>query len=558
MALAVCAPARGDACWLAVGGQGLAPKAAFRAEYLDPSGRRRVLAVTDASPAGGEAQVKLPVPASAVAWAGLIPRSLADKLAGGVLLQGPETAGAFRPEEVIPLVEETDVQPAPLETNLLPGLQATPFGREERVSARMANGRLVVETKPGTAPAGVVLRPDRWYLPERAPLTLQIAWAGAGEHRWAISDADRARREAPLSLAAGGARGPLAPLQVAVPGAGEGLDRRSWAGLTLVCPTSGGRAEITSLALSTRGTRTTERALWAWQPALWLDTPDDLTARLGRYAAGTVFITVPLTDAGDKVRQPAELAAFVRRMSGAKALVWAVAGDPHAVLPAERPKFVRMARAYDAYNKSVAPEERLAGVQYDIEPYTLPGYQLDADAWNQAYLETIRALKEASSLPLEVVLPFWSAQATAGGRPLLDGLAECVDSVAVMDYRTDPALIGQFAVPFLDWGVKRSRPVRIALEAGPIADEARRHYRPAPAGELWLTRAGTQDVVVLLKHPARCPAGAAFAQTRVSTFQGATLSFHGRDETLRALLPALESGFAAWPSFAGLALHGVE
>jgi len=235
-----------------------------------------------------------------------------------------------------------------------------------------------------------------------------------------------------------------------------------------------------------------------------------------------------------------------------------VVGDPRAIFPGERPKFVRRAEAYAAYNRRVDRQARLAGIQYDIEPYVLPGYQLDPEPWNSAYLETISALKAAAAMPLEVVLPFWYEQQKVQGRTLLDRLAPYVDSVAVMDYRTDPTLLQQFAEPFLSWGMRTGRPVRIALEAGALPDQLRRHYRPAASGELWLSRVDGSDVLILLKRPLRNPRGPAFRYSHASQFLASRMTFHKNEANLTALTPSLEAQFGAWSSFAGLAFHGLE
>jgi len=548
--------------WLAVCDRAPAEKRPHQVEYLEPGGGKRVLTVSgERSPEAGCVQVEAPFPAEAIAWAAVIPTTLAPSLQRGMILQGVETGGRFEPGEVY--APETSPAPGtrtlvPLDTDLLARLEVLPFGREERVTAHAGGGKIVLTARKGAAPAGVILRGGPWRLPENADLVLQVTAAGAGSYEWAVSDARRAEAGTPLPLGALRAEGTARAQELSIPAAG--LDRRSWASLSVVAPPEGGRLELSALrlALRPRAGAAPGRSAWAWQPALWLDTPDVLLARLRKQGATTVYLTVPVSPEGPSVRHSEELQSFVRRAGAEKIRVWAVDGDPAAVLPGEREKFVQRARAYAAYNAAVDPPGRLAGVQYDIEPYLLRGYNLNPEGWHRLYLQTLESLKAAAGMPLEAVLPFWFASQQAEGKPLLEALARHVDAVTVMDYRTDPAAILEHAEPFLAWGARTGKTVRIALEAGPIPDEQRRHYEPAMSGELWLTRVGEYAVLVLLKQPQEKGLGTAFRYTRTSDAPGAKITFHKDKEGLLQLLPRLEAQLSAWSSFSGVALHELD
>jgi len=73
------------------------------------------------------------------------------------------------------------------------------------------------------------------------------------------------------------------------------------------------------------------------------------------------------------------------------------------------PKLVELAADYNA---GVAAEERLGGVQLDIEPYALPGFFDDEEAALVAYLETLDGIvgtwrRVARRLELGFAVPFW-------------------------------------------------------------------------------------------------------------------------------------------------------
>jgi len=248
------------------------------------------------------------------------------------------------------------------------------------------------------------------------------------------------------------------------------------------------------------------------------------------------------------------LARFFAMASRAGIRVMAVEGDPHAILPHERVKFVRRAQARMAHNQAVVPESRLTGIQYDIEPYLVPGLAFDPAGWQTAYAETLAALRRAVGSWLEIAVPFWWAHT---GHALLDRVAPSIDGLTVMNYRTDLRQIEQAVEPLLSWGVRHGKPVRIGLEAGPLPDEIRRGYRRAEAGEVWLVTVASRDVLVLMREPMPNPLGVAWRQVSERPVQAAQTTFHGDQARFDSLLPEVERRLAPWPSSNGVAIHGL-
>jgi hypothetical protein len=520
--------------------------------YSRPDGSAESLVIAR-EPQPGCNGIAISDDAGRVQWARLIAPQDAAGLAGGITLRGIQRLDGLEVSEVAP---STDPAPRPRGTpagaELLPFARVTTFGAEERADSRASSSGIAIGCRPGTSPAGVVIavpEPD----PAGARLALRVKHRAQGVFAWGISDAGRAARGDPLMLGSiqGDGDAVLAlPASLASSGGTYSF--------TVACPPDAAQLEIASFKLEQISGPAPRRAFWAWQPEAWLATPGQLLDRAERLRAGTIYVTVPVVPDSVAVRDPQALSEFVALASARGIAVWAVAGDPRAVLPAERPALAQLARAYATYNSAVAPASRLSGVQFDIEPYLNPGYQLDVDGWLNAYLETIAELKRETPVPLEVAVPFWWADQKVRGVSLFDRLAPSVDSIAVMNYRTDPALIRRFAEPFLAWGARSGRRVRIALESGPIPDEIARHYRPAATGQLRLVPLDGRVVAVLTDGVAANPAGLAFAYTHQTAAAGRAITFRGRTPALIGLLPELESAWSAWPSFAGIALHEPE
>jgi hypothetical protein len=309
-----------------------------------------------------------------------------------------------------------------------------------------------------------------------------------------------------------------------------------------------------------RPARSAGRSAWIWSPEAWRDTPERLWALRASEGVKTLFLTIPVAEGGE-VESPDAVRAFVAASRRRGVAVWAVVGDPRDVLPESAPALRRRLRAYAFYNRHAAPEARLAGAQLDIEPYLLPGFALSPGHWRVRYVETILAARDAAEgLDLDVVMPVWWATHPAFGTRVLDPLDLPGVSLTVMNYRTRPEALRAGAEPFLDWGARKGRPVRIALEIGNLGDEARRLYEAAPTGEgeLWLLPGPRGPVFVLLRAPRAGLEGRAFRFVSEGVFAASNLTFAGDAARLRAVAETMDREWRARPAFAGIALHGLE
>ncbi|WP_313035647.1 hypothetical protein [Massilia alkalitolerans] len=469
-----------------------------------------------------------------------------------ILLQGDDKDGRFAVSEQT-LVPEGGGQPSkpepmPLRTDLLAGMQLRTYGVEERVQARLDGGRLRIDCRAGSRPAGVLLT-GPWTIP-RVRAQLVARYSGMGQFTWQAADAAGAARESALDMGQLSANGGAGSTRLALPAA---LDRGNWRHFVLACPAAGGSLTLDSLVLEPDAPGAAPRSTWIWDRSAWLERGEELLDWAARERIGELFIVVPLE--GGRIKDPELLSAFVRRAGQRDVKISAVEGDPHMVLPGERAATAARARAYAAYNTAVEPAARLKGLQFDIEPYLLPEHVLPAARLDREYVATLAALREAvGSMPLEFVVPFWWGDRQA----VLDGLARHADAVSVMDYRTDPGQILDFAIPFLDWAAANGKRVRIALEAGPLPLETQRRYRRAPeggAGDMLLFTVDGQLVAVLLRQPLAHPRATPYKLVGTRQIDGSATTFHKDKDALRALLPRLEADFGAWPGFAGIALH---
>ena len=555
--LAMTAPAH--AARLQLCPQPAAPAAAQQpyADILDADGNRLRWQVTEQPAQAGCASLALP-PGARIET--LLPLAPGEDVERTILLHGRLREGRFAvSEHVLPSSRQGRPRPAPmpLRANLLERMQARAFGVEERVRVALDQGRLRIECGAGTRPAGVLLG-GPWFLP-RARLRLAAAYTADAGFTLQAADAAQAEREAALALGALPARaaGAAEPLRLGLP---RTIEPASWRHFVLQCPAQASSLTIDSLAIEpdpASGATPAARSTWVWKAADWREHGPRLLDWAAAHGVRELFITVPFRN--EAVGEPAALAAFIRAAGKRGIRVLSVDGDPHMVLPDHQAALARMVHAYAAYNAGVEPAARLAGLQFDVEPYLLPEYGAGKVDWDARYLAMARTLRAAAGgLRLELVVPFW----WDGKAALLDALAPLVDSLAVMDYRTDPSQVTGFAVPFLDWAARHHKQVRIALEAGEIAAETQRRYVRAGAGEtgqLLRLRLDGQQVLVLLREAVA--AGDTvnadlFRLQSTREIDGSATTFHHDKPALLRLLPGLEADFSAWgAAFGGIALH---
>lgn len=477
--------------------EALAGNAVYQQAFWQPSGQQTSLYVLNTLPEEKACQIqRLPFAATAVQWASLLPPAVASQLDGGVVLEGNiDRNKKFRPDNVSALQEPPE-EPEPT-------FKAAAQTREAEEHA--------VENKT------------------------------AGDH-------SQQKAGHPLLVV----------------DSSESIAQQPAAEKTVPKKMKGRQPDISQAGFPKSPF---VHSGWIWQPQAWQKNPEVTLHILKRWQMRQVYITIPVNEPANAseasqprwVTSPDLLKQFLVRAHQQGVRVWAVDGDRFALLPEARKDFLARAKAYAAFNAQTAPDAKIDGLQFDIEPYLVPGYNLDSPTWNESYLTLLKGVKTETDLAVEVVLPFWFQQQKAGQQLFLDQLAEWVDGLAIMDYRTDTEQIHHFAKPFLDWGVAYNKPVQIALESGFLPDTPTQVYRPAFSGDLYLLRKNNFNLLILLNEPIKAPLqGKSFAFSHASSSASRQVTFYRQSDQLTRTLTELQPLLTPWKSFAGMAIHGID
>jgi hypothetical protein len=116
-------------------------------------------------------------------------------------------------------------------------------------------------------------------------------------------------------------------------------------------------------------------------------------------------------------RLTGDLRRFVARASSQGLAVHAVAGGPGWTVESHRYLGPKVLELVADYNADADPDERLQGVQFDIEPYVDSSFWDDVEVSLQAYLRTVEGIVDAyeelrtqpgnEGLGLGFAIPFW-------------------------------------------------------------------------------------------------------------------------------------------------------
>lgn len=113
------------------------------------------------------------------------------------------------------------------------------------------------------------------------------------------------------------------------------------------------------------------RSAWFWSPDLWLEQPARIFDVTSKFSINRIYISVPVSNGA--VNHSERLYHFIQRAHVQGLQVWAVLGDPQAVMNEGSFQFLSISAAYGAFNESAPPTAKMDGLQLDIEVYLLPG-----------------------------------------------------------------------------------------------------------------------------------------------------------------------------------------
>lgn len=415
-----------------------------------------------------------------------------------------------------------------------------PFGTSERCTAEKPSSDIVVTCAAGADVAGILLQFDG-SLPPGATASASVGAEGSAAFRLQmVKVGDDATTAVPVSER----------VNLPLPSKTDAPFQ-----LVILAPATGGKLRLTDLRLlPIPPARPLNPSAWAWQPDAWRKNGDSLIR--SAIDRGLTRLHIALVIADGQVQHSDALANFIRDAMRHGIEVEAVEGDPRMVLDEGLSYALGRARAIARYQQSASADALLTGIQYDIEPYVLSDWGAapsDYAGWSAA----VTALSDAVESPVDLVLPFWIANDEAG-LAFLRNVEAAVTGVTVMSYRADGALAAALAQPLLNWGVTAHKPVRIALEAGPVASESEETFVPAAEGQLALREKDRQVTATFYSEITVVPGARMYASRGKILTRSDRISFLGNEQRMVEAAHGVARVASAWDSFAGVGFHGLS
>jgi hypothetical protein len=415
--------------------------------------------------------------------------------------------------------------PAPPGVNLVRQLEWTPFGVEERVQEKATKDDIPSWVmKPGSAPAGLYAARS-WRIPQYGggeSWSLELVVRGSGRIKAGLA-ADNGRGFGDASIL--GTIDLTAEDRTCSWKISGGLSEAKQLRLVLLS-TNEAHAELTVTSALFRTahapSKTVRPELGIWN---WSTKPEEWERLQPKWKhAGIKILQLALPR--DMEDGPAGALASLSGLRSDGFQVVAVEGDPHMILPQEKPAVLARHKQLLAWHGKY-----LDGIQYDVEPYLLPGFRLEPELWHEHWLGMYEALTAGRApTKVEPVVPFWLI-AQPAARKLLKGLASRSARVVVMNYRSDAGDAAAWATAWLEWSKQQQCPVALAVECGPVADLQSSTFRRADRGTLWMKSwPGHGTAVVLFKSEVGPDAGGvSFALARQGIVPGSATSLQGKN-----------------------------
>ena len=303
----------------------------------------------------------------------------------------------------------------------------------------------------------IELRPDSGILDIMSYSTIRLRGRAVGQVVVALEDRAKSMREdnVPLAKVSG-----TFDLTIPLRELGRSLDLRKVTALVVTTEEPQASVILDQLVLLQHHSGSaypTTTGIWAWRFREALEDPDAIFAICQRYRYSRVALQMPAWSESEQIW--AAYARLLVQMQAKGIDAVALDGYPEAV---QEPQ--KIAQKIQRLLDLMAPAV-LAGVQLDIEPYLRPGF-LEDESGPRLYLEAIDIIGQTIGrrTRLSVVMPFWLATPTVGGRPLAFAVMDRADEVVVMSYRTNLDEVKAISEDILRYGDLIGLPVWLALE----------------------------------------------------------------------------------------------
>jgi hypothetical protein len=178
------------------------------------------------------------------------------------------------------------------------------------------------------------------------------------------------------------------------------------------------------------------KATWVWQSEKIEEESEEILDFSKRNNIDLIYLRFDMTRSFSYYR------SFIREAYAQGIKVHAVAGHPAWALEGHQERMLQIVDWVKQYNEEAAEDERIHGIQLDIEPYLLPEWEQDRAEVVRQWQANIRvftdAVKQDSDLETSAAMAFWLDEIPAEDgedESLSTWMIRQFDTLVIMAYR---------------------------------------------------------------------------------------------------------------------------
>ena len=496
-----------------------------------------------------------------LSWVGTIDRS--EQKPASIQLEGEYKANRFFPSNTVltstssPAVNDTKAQngntehqetPQGQNHNLLRGMDWSLFSPEGRVRLQEKNGILSLACHSGKEHAGVALSAPFGSFPKTNNSSFVISGRADGRFKLGFADKDNSVPDDAKTFPVHSEKKSKTDDRLDFDLFELPSSEKNSSKIIIECPEEAAHFDIAAITIK-NDTNENSIATWVWHKQDWLHSPDGLLDWAQHYRINKLYVQVDIRE--NVIVDEQQLVQFLGEAHKRSIDIYAVEGDADMIIGRGQDLAFQRARSLAAFQKRLPENAKFAGLQFDIEPYTDPKYSKDPSRMWINWAATLMKMHEIWAGPIDVVIPYW-IQNSSAGKNALESIKD-LGSFTVMIYRTDETEINNISARWLMWGEKVNTKISVALENGPVNGPAKVYFTPAKE----TNKRNYGSVLLVLARNANGGDKTFYQFDHIEQPEADKISFLKRTEDLSGVFSRLRPYFEAFTSFNGLAIHGL-
>lgn len=429
--------------------------------------------------------------------------------------------------------------------NILGQFKRELYSIEGRVKVKQENNITSLSCHPGKAPAGLLFSLPYSSFPKTENYSVVIR--GLADHPFKIGFADnnnslsKDAQSFPIRSLADN-RNKAAYDSVRLSGFRDVGNK-----IIIECPQQAAHLDIAEMVIS-HDNANHSLATWIWHKQDWLLSPNSLLERAEHYGMKKLYIQVEIKN--NHIVDEEQLVHFLTEARKRLIDIYAVEGDAQMIRGKGQELAFQRTQCLAAFQKRLPAQSKLAGIQYDIEPYADEKFADDpAKMWGD-WAATLIKMRDIWGGPIDIVIPYWMQNSPDGKDALFS--VQNLGSFTVMVYRTNETELYDISTQWLVWGEKLNVKVSVAFENGPVNGPATMFFKPVSKIS---TYNFSQPYILLIKNAESQVQKTIYELDYIEQPESNNISFLSRNNELESIVSNLEPYLSAFCSFNGLIIH---